>query len=70
MSRLAIPFNLYSSVLNVLILHTNFFARISCSVTEIMSLAQETMKAREENRPKQNRLIKSNLAVTSRPKSD
>ncbi len=47
-----------------------FFDRISCSVAEIMSLARETMKARVENRPKQNCLIKDNLTVTSRAKSD
>lgn len=53
-----------------IIFHTTFCVKISCSVTEIMSLAWETMKARAENRPKQIHLVKNDLAVTSRPKSD
>lgn len=35
-----------------------------------MSFARETIKAGVENRPKQIHLIKDNLTVTSRPKSD
>lgn len=68
-SCLAIPW-VYRTLCQMVLFLVRIPAGVLCSVTEIMSRTQETIKASVKNRPKQNHLIKDDLTLTSRPSSD